>query len=38
MSPFVRFESASFAYEARPALLQHLDFQLDRGWCGVVKW
>ncbi len=36
MSPFVRFEGASFAYEARPLLLQHLDFRLDRGWSGVV--
>jgi ATPase subunit of ABC transporter with duplicated ATPase domains len=36
MSVVVRFQGASFAFEGRALFLEHLDFQLDRGWTGVV--
>src|SRR5688500_2199827 len=36
MSAIVRFEGASFAFEGRSLVLEGLDFQLDRGWTGVV--
>src|SRR5687767_5413560 len=36
MPVLVRFEGASFSFEGRPPLLEQLDFQLVRGWTGVV--